>query len=499
MRNQPNILLILTDMQRADTIGALGNPVIRTPHLDRLCREGTAFTSAYTPSPVCVPARACMHYGQYPQHTGLYNNGRMSEDDGTSYVQRLGEAGYRTHAIGKCHFTPDPHAMRGFQSRQTQEEIVHDPEKDDYLRFLFEQGYDHLTDPHGVRGEMYYIPQVAQMPARLHPTQWVGDRASEFISQNADSDQPWYLTASFIHPHPPLCPPAPWHKLYRLVDMPAPNLPPDYQQHWTRENRVQNRYKYRDQGMDLNLVRMIKAYYYACVSFIDYQVGRLIQQLEQADQLDNTLIVFTSDHGEYLGDYNCFGKRAMHDASSRVPMIARWPARLERGAVVDQPASLVDLAPTFCEAGGAPTAGYDGVSLTALANGCDRPYVFSQHGTEGRAQYMAVGRRYKYFYSAADDEEFLYDRRQDPLETRRLPGKPFRAEAQAEIRSALLGFLRDTGHDAAYVESADGSLDWRRYEAPRGTPRCPDGGLIVQDHPWADQHIAGYTDADGQV
>lgn len=494
MSKKPNILLLFTDMQRADTIGALGNPCIRTPALDRLCREGAAFDRAYTPCPVCVPARACLHYGVYPHRTGLYQNGRMPEDDGTSYVQRLGEAGYRTHVVGKCHFTPDCWAMRGFQSRDTQEEIS-DLEGDDYLKDLFAAGYDHLTDPHGVRGEMYYIPQPAQMSARLHPTQWIGDRALTFIDQQQQDNRPWYLTASFVHPHPPLTPPVPWHKLYRIFDVPMPNVPVDHESHWTHVNRIQNRYKYRDRGVDYQLLRMIRAYYYACISFVDYQVGRIIDRLEQLGQLDNTLIAFASDHGEYLGDYLCFGKRAMHDPSSRIPMIVRWPEVFDRGVRCGRPVSLIDLASTFCEAGGAGTEGFDGLSLADSGKLADRPYVFSQHGTAGAAQYMIVSDQMKYFYSAADDQEYLYDLRCDPHETRRLPCRqpdPRQAERQA-LRDALLAYLERMGHDAAYEKTEDGRLEWRRYDPPPPMPVNPDDGLIFQDHPWAEEHIRGYS------
>ncbi len=162
--DKPNLLILFTDMQRADTIHALGNPVIRTPNLDRLVAEGTAFTNAFSPSPVCVPARCCMHYGLYPQNTGLYQNGAMMEDNGASYPAALGRVGYRTHGIGKAHFTPDGQALRGFQSRESQEEVFSDPETDDYIRYLRDNGFDHM-EPHGFRGKTYYIPQVSGLPS----------------------------------------------------------------------------------------------------------------------------------------------------------------------------------------------------------------------------------------------------------------------------------------------------------------------------------------------
>ena len=164
---RPNVLLLLTDMQRADTIGALGNPHMRTPNLDRLVREGTAFTRCFTPSPVCVPARYALHYGRWPQHTGCtYNgDGDQVKDDGSSYVGHLNRAGYRTHCVGKTHFAP-LEGIRDFQTRETQGEIVEHVEGDDYLKFLHAAGYRHVSDPHGVRSDWYYLPQTAMTISR---------------------------------------------------------------------------------------------------------------------------------------------------------------------------------------------------------------------------------------------------------------------------------------------------------------------------------------------
>jgi arylsulfatase A-like enzyme len=352
MASQPNILVFFTDMQRFDTIAALGNPVIKTPNLDRLVREGTAFTSAYSPSPVCIPARWCMHYGQYARKSGLYVNGCMPQDNGASLPAILRGAGYRTASIGKCHFTPDKQAMRGYETRLIQEEGCSDPDEDDYCRWLKDHGFDY-DEPHGTRGEMYYTPQVSLHAEEDHPTTWIGARSRDFIRDHSGGEQPWFLFSSFIHPHLPAAPPKPWHKLYRSPMMPLPSVPPNSEMLTTWINRHQNRYKYRDQGIDWNLVRNIKAYYYATISYVDFQIGRILATLEESGQLENTLIVFASDHGELLGDYNCFGKRSMHDASSRVPMVVRGPG-FAAGTRCETPVSLVDLLPTAAAAGGAP-------------------------------------------------------------------------------------------------------------------------------------------------
>jgi len=293
----------------------------------------------------------------------------MPTDDRASLMQALTDAGYRTHGIGKCHFSPDSHALRGFQSREKQEELVPSPDVDDYLKFLHGKGFSHVCDPHGVRGEMYYTPQVSQIPAEFHPTQWVGDRSIDFIESQARSRQPWMLFSSYVHPHPPFSPPNPWHKLYRAPLMPLPKVPQDAESLLTYINRHQNRYKYRDQGIDQNLLRSMKAYYYAAISFIDFQVGRLLDTLKKTGQLEDTLILYTSDHGEHLGDNNCFGKRSMHDPAARVPLIVSLPERFAGGNVCTRPASLVDIAPTILSAAGTDISTHelDGLDLAELA------------------------------------------------------------------------------------------------------------------------------------
>jgi len=481
---QPNILLIFTDQQRFDTIGALGNPVIKTPHLDRLVREGTAFTSAYTPSPECVPARACLTFGQYPSRVHCYNNASpMPWQSKDSIQTALRRAGYYTHAVGKCHFTPDKYAydLAGFHSRDRQEELSGAPRHDDYLQFLWANGGRHITDPHGVRGEMYYVPQPAQMPAALHPTQWVGDRSVAFLRQRRRrQSQPWYLFSSFIHPHPPFCPPAPWHKLYRDLDVPLPDLPPGGDRLLLFINHIQNRYKRRDRGYDLQLVRMLRAYYYACISFVDFQVGRLLATLEETGQLDNTLILFSSDHGELLGDFHSFGKRSYHDAASRIPLLARLPGTFPAGKRNATPVSLIDVTATQLAIAGATfrTHAPDGLNLATLGHR-DRT-VFSQHQQGGWGLYTAVNRRWKYVYSATDQRELIFDRQRGEGQT---AGDP------AAMRAKLLKFLRATGETAALAGKG-----WRRYPKLKINPN-PDAGLIYQDHPWADQRVPGYSTA----
>ncbi len=478
-KSTPNLLFLFTDQQRFDTIHALGNPWIKTPNLDRLCREGTAFTSAYTPAAECVPARCCMITGQYVNQHGCGSNEQhMPPEDFPTYMSRLKEAGYRTHGAGKCHFTPNPEALRGFQTRDMSEEVPGEVERNDYRDAVRAAGYGHVVEPLGIRGEMYYIPQPSQLPAKYHHSHWVADRCIDFIKNEEDSEQPWMLYGGFIHPHPPFAPPNPWHKLYRAPDMPLPHLPEDDGSLTCFINRFQNRYKYRDRGMDLNLVRCIRAYYAACISFMDQQVGRILDQLEASGELDNTLIVFSSDHGELLGDFGCFGKRSFHDVASRVPLIARLPGRFPAGKQCTLPASLVDIAPTFCAAAGLDNdPSYDGVDLAELANGSSsRDTVFFQYNRGENALVGSVNTEYKYVWSAPDQREYLFAREDSP-ETRNLADSTDVNEAKSHLKNKLLAHHLAGNFRDEILESEKSFL-----KVPvRTMPADPDAGLIFQD------------------
>lgn len=492
--SRPNILFIFTDQQRADTIGAL-NPVMRTPVMDRLCAEGVLFTLAHTPSPVCVSARCSLIFGQYPHKTGCFDNGFPMPEvtkERPTFMATLAEAGYQAHGVGKMHFTPDRHALRGFHSRDESEELSAKVDDDDHLKWLHEKGFGYIHDINGVRGEMYYIPQPSQLPAWAHNSHWVADRSLDFL-RNRDRSRPFLLWSSFIDPHPPFAPPVPWNKLYRAPSMPLPKRPPDMENLWVWVNRHQNRYKFRDAGIDDNLLRVMKAYYYATVSFIDYNVGRIIAYLEESGELDNTLILWTSDHGEYLGDYNCFGKRTFLKSAANIPLMVRYPPRFPAGLQVDRPASLLDVMPTFLQAAGVDTGNLelDGMDLAALADDPDsRQAIFGEVQQDNRALYMALTRRWKYIYAASDNREFLFDLLVDPKETRNRAETRGYEKQVATMRATLIGFLRQEG----YTEPLDGD-GWRVHEPPP-FPRDPDAGLLFQDPKWAMPFmpIPGYSD-----
>ena len=476
MVKQPNILFIMTDQQRSDTIHALGNHDIRTPVLDSLVRDGTTFTNCYTPSPVCVAGRSATITGTPPHQNGCTSNG-----DSPMHIQSimhvLQERGYHTHGIAKMHFTPDHEAMWGFDSRDISEEGAREPsERNDFHQYLDDNGYSHVLEPQGVRSEMYYIPQPSQLPQKHHHTTWVADRAIDFLEQR-DHDKPFFLWASFIKPHPPFESPSPWNKLYRAADMMPPFRPDGFEDLLTYWNKFQNRYKYRDKGYDEMLFRTIKTLYYASISFIDYNVGRMLEAL--GDDLENTLIVYTSDHGEMLGDYGSVGKRTMLNPAVKIPLLVKWKAKFKPNKRVDTPVSLLDLFPTFAYVAGVkqklPSS--EGTNLQQIATGkIDREFVYSQFSEKESGLYMIVSRDYKYIYSAADRKEWLFDLKKDVNETKNWAGNPRYDVILDRLRCKLIERFENDKYDFAVLDG-----DWRVYDPPPYPDPALDDGLLFQD------------------
>lgn len=499
MNARPNVLLITADQFRFDAIAAHGNPYIRTPHLDRLVAGGVSFHRAYAESPVCVPARACLLTGRLPHRNGVFSNATPLVDGVPTITRSLAAAGYHTQAIGKMHFTP-VRASHGFQRRWLSEEIPASVDEDDYLTDLLAAGVDHVLEPHGVRHELYYSPQPSQLPADLHTTGWTGRRTREYLTEAAEREQPFLCWTSFIKPHPPFDPPVPYSLWYDPLEMPDPVRDEaeldrlDY--HAYRQHRV----KWTHPDLDLDRVRVIRAYYYACVSHVDAEIGRILDTLSATGLRENTLVIFTADHGEYLGDHWSFGKRGFHDAAARIPLVLSWPGVLPPGATTTALAGLTDLAPTLLAATGAAPAGLDpdGHDLLPVATGerrSVRDVLLGQYNAAALGLYCAMDARHKYVYSAADDRESLYRVGSDELSDA--------CDAIPALRAALLDRFRTDG----YLEplAGDGlpgppaTLTWRRYPSPPPVPAGPDrdpAGRGRQYPQWRANPAAGRAEAD---
>lgn len=478
MSKKPNILLLFTDQQRFDTIAALGNEVIKTPAMDRLVEEGTAFTRAYTPSPVCVPGRCSMVTGQPAHVTGCSDNVPIKEWL-PSFMEHLAAAGYQTHGSGKMHFSGDTLRKWGFEERDVAEEVMHKEHGNDYAAYVHNQGYSHVLEDGGLRSEYYYIPQPSQFSQKHHQSTWVADRSIDFL-KGRDQSRPFFLWSSWVKPHPPFESPVPWNKLYRPEEVGYPYRPENEADLLNIWNRIQNRYKWRDNGWDGNLMRTIRAAYMACVSFVDYNIGRIFEEL--GDELDNTLVILTSDHGEFLGDYGSVGKRCMLDPSVRVPMLVRWPKNFKPGTQCDTPVSLLDLWPTFLSVAGSDAAadGY-GSSLLDIAEGAEKDRgVISQFQQKHMGLYMLANRDLKYIYSVYDRKEWLLDISGPSmsLAEQDVTADPVYADRLVSMRSELIGLLEKDGATDA-VENGK----WKDYPQPDLGLSDPDRGLIYQDDP----------------
>ena len=258
-----------------------------------------------------------------------------------------------------------------------------------------------------------------------------------------------------------------------------PFRPEGYEKLLNFWNRVQNRYKYRDAGIDDQLMRTMRAAYYAAISFIDYNVGRILDAL--GDEIDNTLILFSSDHGELLGDYGSVGKPGHARRATRVPMLARYPREFAAGERVDAPTSLLDIWPTALAAAGMESiySSDEGEAFRhRVADGSTaRRVVYSQF-SEGRyGLYMVTDRRYKYIYSAADEKEWLFDRQIDSHERHNFAYNPSYHAETARLRSTLIERFQADGYHIAVEDGA-----WKRY-GRQALPDYPDFGLLFQDPP----------------
>ena len=479
---QPNILLLMADQHRADYLGAAqaveGRSWIQTPALDQLCREGVRFARAYTESPVCVSARATLMTGLLPHHTGVFDNGYRLDTTVPTLPRSLAEQGYHCQAIGKMHFSP-VREHHGLHRLWLSEEIPGTPEQDEFLRDLIGAGYQHVEEPHGIRHELYYVPQVSQLPEGLHTTAWTGRKTVEYLEEHVRQrrGQPFFCWTSFIKPHPPFDPPVPWHTLYRPTDSPDPVRRVDELERHTYYHRTQNRFKWTDQQPDRNLLRMIRAYYAACVSFIDFWVGQVLDTLARLDLRQDTLIFYVADHGEYLGDHFAFGKRGFHDQPSRVPFILSWPGTLPQGETRHQLVGLEDVMPTALDAAGGSGAAaalrMDGRSVLEPARdsgAATRDVWFGQLAEQVRGLYCAMDQEWKYVYSAPDDHEYLLHRGVgegrvvDEQECHDHAADPAAQAHLERLREAIQERFRHDGYAAPLDDSE--THGWRRHPAP---------------------------------
>ncbi len=450
---QPHILLITTDQQRFDTVGTHAPAFMRTPHTDHIAREGITFTRAYGDCPICVPSRMSIMTGKYVSTHGMSGNGASSEVMPTpvnTLPTCLNDLGYQTAAIGKMHFTPQ-RARHGFQ-----EMIL--PE--DYYRHMAKRGYDVQPMHHGL-GQNELYPGMATVPEALTLTSWTAEQCVEYIRERRDPTRPFFLWCSFSKPHPPIDPPEPYYSMYRTCDIPAPVFGD-----WSEGDSVP--YAFRAmrerQSFDLvppEIIREARSAYYGVITQIDYNMGRVFSALQDMGIFNETLIVYTSDHGEYLGDHHAGAKGFFHEPSAHVPFFLRMPQswdNRQHGTQQHHLVTLADILPTVvAAAGGTPPPDVDGIDLVALARGKAEPrsYLESMNGSTAAPGNLAItDGRWKYLWFPIGGSEQLFDLETDPHECNNVIDLADHANERERLRAELI--RRHTDRGSALVQ--DGSL-----------------------------------------
>jgi arylsulfatase A-like enzyme len=419
--------------------------VVETPHLDMLARQGTVFTRAYAACPSCIAARACLMTGQSPSTAG-----RLGYRDGVPWRYdvtlpgELARAGYQCHVVGKTHFYPQRIHL-GFHSMELYECLQnHDQDfVNDYYAWLRVQpGGPWDENLHGLDSNSW-VARPSPLPEHLHVNTWTVTRTIEFLKRR-DPTRPFFLNVSFHRPHPPLDPPAEFFHMYDRTE-----LPPLPQGDWCAEfDRPMDHVSGSFGRLDTAAGDRQRRAYYGQISHIDNQVGRLLLFLQRTGLAANTIFVFSSDHGELLGDHHCFRKILSLEGSAKIPLIVAAPPRMKlpAGQQSSLPVTHMDIMPTLLELAGCPVPEtVEGRSLAAILRGEQqadswREYVHGEHARpgspDGGVQFL-VSRCDKYTWFTRSGRQWLFDLNADPEETTNLAARSECAERLAYWRLRL--------------------------------------------------------------
>ena len=438
---KPNIVVIMADQLAPHFCGAYGHPVVQSPNMDALARRGMRFDAAYCNSPLCGPSRATFMTGQLPSRTGAYDNAAELAASIPTFAHHLAQLGYRTCLSGKMHFV-GPDQKHGFQDRVTTDIYPAD--------FAWTPDWEH----HEERIDTWYHNMatvkesgVAQATYQIDYDDEVGFAARRWLFDVArdkavGEEQPFLLVASFIHPHDPYVARPEWWDLYSddEIDMPTSFVNPEDQDPLAR--RVMDGIEASTVELTEDEIRKARRAYYANVSYFDDKIGQIVAALEETGELDNTIVIVTSDHGEMLGERGLWFKMNFFEHSVRVPLIMAGPG-VAKGTASNT-CSLIDLLPTMVEIGGGSTdmlgASIIGRSLMSLARGEEDPIdeTVGEYCAEMTPWPVFMVRRgsLKYIHCETDPPQ-LYDLSNDPFERYNLFGNPKYAEAERNFAKEI--------------------------------------------------------------
>ena len=474
--NRPNIILIITDQQRFDTIAALGFPYMETPHLDRLVREGVTFQQCHVTAASCAAARASLFKGYFPHTTGILKN---ADTWRRSWIERLNEAGYHCTNIGKMHTWPYQTEL-GFHERFVVEN------KDRYLegRYYFDE-WDKALRFRGLikqQRELYrkrsdYRSALGafdwELPEESHPDNFVGDMARWWIDTYPKTE-PLFLQIGFPGPHPPYDPVPRYASRYMEKDLPLlpvteeelESLPPPLQELRRHNQEIDHDSVVMDLHPTPEQRHRQRAYYLANVTMIDEKLGEIFAALDRNGYLENSIVVFTSDHGDCLTDHGQSQKWTMYEQITRVPLIVWSPTRFAGGRSVDRLVQLMDLGPTILEwAGVTVPDDWEAISLASAfdpdAGFRGRDFVYCEQARDAvltgcKFMTMVRDRTHKLVHFLDEPYGQLFDIQSDPEERINL----WDAAAAAGSRERLLGELREWRIRSG-LQTADWCQDWR--------------------------------------
>ncbi|MFZ1752300.1 MAG: sulfatase-like hydrolase/transferase [Caldilineaceae bacterium] len=449
---RPHIILIMTDQQRFDTLAAWGYGQMITPHMDRIAAEGVSFRQAYCPGATCISSRAATFTGMYAHNTGAYTFQDWAGH--RNWVQDLADSGYWCVNIGKMHFSPRD-VPGGFHERVIVENptnMAHaqggaDDDWGNYLRFhgQVRPNNRNSTDPDWLKKHQS-VPW--HLEERFHSDVFIGDSAVTWID-TWQGDKPLFLMAGFTGPHEPWDP-LPRH-LERYKDKPMPRRflkegeldekPPQHAAHLDFHANTHHESQIDLRGASDAEIDEMKRHYFAKITTVDEQIGRVLDSLEKRGWLENSLLIFCSDHGEMLGDHGLAYKWLMYDPIVHVPLIIRHPGSVDNPSTVTDLVSLMDLGPTILEAAGVEIPTYlEGQSLLPYLNGepiQPREFVFC----EDNYQVMMRSQTHKLVYYIGQEAGELYDLAADPHELENLWDRPEDAALKNDLIGHLLAWL----------------------------------------------------------
>ena len=462
MSKKPNIVLIITDQQRFDTIAALGADHMITPNLDRLAARGTAFENMYITSPSCAPSRASLFTGTYPHTNGVFRN---DEPWQYCWVKDLAEAGYRTVNVGKMHTMPIEGAF-GFHERHVTENKDRDHPNlpfylDNWDKAFFLRDVEKPSRVTQRRKNDYgdklgaWIWEEEEI---LHPDVFTGQMAKWWLNRYTGAG-PYFLQVGLPGPHPPYDPTQEYLDMYEDANLPEV-IPPDPEAQPEALQGLRDFMLGEDADGVVHLSeptteqsRRQRAHYYANVTMIDKQVGEIIDVLEARGDLDNTIIAFTSDHGDALGDHGHSQKWNMYQATVHVPAIVAGPG-IPAGQLVSDNVALFDLGPTILEWAGIAVPGWmEAQSLSpyfAKAPAPKRTKVFAEHSNDAlltgtRLMTMLLDEKMKLVHFVDSEEGQLFDLTTDPTEQVNLWDDPAHAKTKARMINDILKWRSESG------------------------------------------------------